>query len=239
MKNENPSSLPLQALWLCGSKAGKHNGQRQPPLCRAGARAAGHRHRQLCLQDDRLAKTMRGWRQPALARSPPPLLQLLWLLFGYFLFSAVACFFLVFVHHVRFCFCFLHNVLYQKRACALYSAKRGCSRMHVIIFFFPPVSFRFSCGRNPEWIRGSAGWGCGCVCVWQSSGVGEQLHLLGRVLRTGRKSQVVAKLARDWKSYRAFLLVNQRHFVSFFLKQSGLRVRGLKYYFASHLNMAA
>lgn len=63
-------SPPLQALWLCGSQAGKHDGQRQPPLCRAGARAAGHRHRQLCLQDDRLAKTMRGWRPPALARFP-------------------------------------------------------------------------------------------------------------------------------------------------------------------------
>lgn len=68
----------------------------------------------------------------ALARFPSPLLQLLWLLLGYFLFSAAACFLLVFL----FLFCFLQNVRYQKRACALYSAKRGCSRVHVIIIIF-------------------------------------------------------------------------------------------------------
>lgn len=88
---------------------------------------------------------MRGQRLPALACSPPPsflipLFQLLWLLFGYFLFSAVACFVLVFSRVMLiFCFCLvffpLQNVRYQKRARALYSAKRGCSRAHVIFCF--------------------------------------------------------------------------------------------------------
>lgn len=43
-------SSPSQTLWLRGQEAGQHNRQHLPPLCWAGSRPAGCRHRQLCLQ---------------------------------------------------------------------------------------------------------------------------------------------------------------------------------------------
>lgn len=230
--NENPSSPPLQALWLCGSQAGKHNGQRQPPLCRAGARAAGHCHRQLCLQDDRLAKTMRGLTTlTALARFPSPLLQLLWLLLGYFLFSAAARFLLVFL----FLFCFLQNMRYQKRACALYSAKRGCSRVHVIIilFFVFPVD-GIQNGSEEVQDEGVV------VCVTDRRG--------GRAAPSPRQGSAYRKkkssccdVSKGLKVLSGFWTGQPKIslFCFVFLKRSGLSVRGLKYYFVSHLNMAA
>lgn len=50
--------LTFQVVWLRGAEAGKHNRQRQPPLRRAGPRPACQRHRQLRLEDDRLAEAM-------------------------------------------------------------------------------------------------------------------------------------------------------------------------------------
>lgn len=56
--NEHHWFLTLQVVWVRGAEAGKHNRQRQPPLRRAGPRPACQRHRQLCLEDDRLAEAM-------------------------------------------------------------------------------------------------------------------------------------------------------------------------------------
>lgn len=60
-KHVNMSSqffLTFQVVWVRGAQAGKHNRQRQPPLRRAGPRPACQRHRQLRLEDDRLAEAM-------------------------------------------------------------------------------------------------------------------------------------------------------------------------------------
>ncbi|KAG7249525.1 hypothetical protein CRUP_013975, partial [Coryphaenoides rupestris] len=47
-----------QVLRLRGAEAGQHHGQRQPPVCRDGPRAAGQRHRQLRAEDDCGAEAM-------------------------------------------------------------------------------------------------------------------------------------------------------------------------------------
>ena len=47
------SPAHVQDLWLRGEEDGRQrHGQRVPPFCRARPRAAGQRHRQLCLQGD-------------------------------------------------------------------------------------------------------------------------------------------------------------------------------------------
>lgn len=60
------SLVSFQALRIRGAEAGKHNGQRQPHLRGAGPGPAGQRHRQLCVEDNRLADPMRSRLNPPL-----------------------------------------------------------------------------------------------------------------------------------------------------------------------------
>lgn len=149
------SPAPLQAVRLCGSQAGKHNGQRQPPVRRAGARAAGQRHRQLCFQDDRLAEAMRGRPPTTLACSPSASPTFLLFLFLYLIF-----------------FIFLQNVHYQNIVCALYPANRGCScvlSLFLFSWFFPVDGIQ----NGSEEVQDEGVVCvrvCACVRAWQTSG---------------------------------------------------------------------
>lgn len=77
--------LCFQALWIRGAETRKHDGQREPHLRRARPGPARQRHRQLCLQDNRLAGPMRsGLSPPNPPTGPDPLKPLVASSFPFF-----------------------------------------------------------------------------------------------------------------------------------------------------------
>lgn len=129
--------LTFQVVWLRGAEAGKHNRQRQPPLRRAGPRPACQRHRQLRLEDDRLAEAMSADDSPW---------HLFCFVFYFWQFNyrlSPLPFFDLFVNECK----------------RMKEAEHG----RCISALLQKHARAFLRGRTPDWIRGSAGWGRGYV----------------------------------------------------------------------------